>query len=257
MNNATAHHRCLRHSTAPRTASPNAKASARLARALMIGAGLKPTVIPIHHGAATFFASRDTAIPAAPIAIEVHAQHGPDRRVARGTVTPTPGTTRVAAVLQSIDVTVSVLHVREGPGDHIELLAVMSEARDEHGIGEALLDEAARGAAIADAQQSAGITVVGPQERHGRDRRDEHAHHEDHDVPRPRRRHRPFDVAVNDLGLVAVIAQAPGDLLGDDHRPVVAPGASERHREVALALGDVRRAATTSASPTGRRGTHR
>jgi hypothetical protein len=67
-NSATAHHRWRRHSTTPHRASANASASARLARVLMIRAGLSATVTPIHHGARTLEANRDNAMPAAPTA---------------------------------------------------------------------------------------------------------------------------------------------------------------------------------------------
>ena len=163
VNNATAHHRCLRHSTAPHTARAKASASARLARALMISAGLRPTLMPIHHGAEIRRREPRHRDPADPMAARLTASMAQTVASPAGNGDTNAGnSTRARAILQAIDVTVRILHVREGPRDHVELLAVMAVAGDEHGIGHVLLDEAARRAAITDAQQCGGIAVVRP-----------------------------------------------------------------------------------------------
>ena len=106
-------------------------------------------------------ASRETATPAAPMASRLMPSMAQTVASPAGKTDDQRGEQHApSAVLQPIDMTVGVLQVGQRAGDHIELLAVVAEAGDQHRIGDVALDEAARRAAVTDAQQRRRITVV-------------------------------------------------------------------------------------------------
>ena len=192
VNNATAHQRCLRHSTAPHTARAKANASARLARALMIKAGLSPTLIPTHHGAAIFRREPRHGDPGRTDRQQVHAQHGPDRRVtSREDATPTPGTTR-AGRGTSVD-----RHDRRRPACSGRCER-SHRTVGRHGRSPATStgSEKSCSTKLRDALRSpirnkaVGSPSCDDKQGHGRDGRDEHAHYEHDHIASIRRRPR-------------------------------------------------------------------